>query len=303
MADPTATSASDVPRRRGVPRVGFMLFSQGRGASNIGQRHAGCDGWWSAGVALPDFRHPLAWMAPWLTDADRTTVLNVAAAATTCVFISLAVLGIVSGVTLVGMVGVMFLLDWRFSLIGLSVAPVLFTMVYHFTRRIKSTARTVKKKQSELMRVGGLRNAVHFRIPGKLVRREHAPEAERRWSRGDSESRHGRGRSRNAMERRDLLGFTRSCRIVEIDRRARLPFCHLHRVVHEDHGPLHERRADESGLGQVRHRLLAGWSGRGAAVTDSSGQRSGSEQARSDEKPCSHRTLHGFRRNRPETCY
>ena len=69
-------------------------------------------------------------------------------------FISSALLGIVLDIlTIVGMMAVMFSLDWRFSLIGLSVAPVLFVMVYRFTRRIKKAARAVKKKESELASV------------------------------------------------------------------------------------------------------------------------------------------------------
>jgi subfamily B ATP-binding cassette protein MsbA len=69
-------------------------------------------------------------------------------------FISSAVLGIVLDViTLAGMAAVMFYLDWRFSIIGLSIAPFLFVMVYRFTRRIKHAAREVKKKESELASV------------------------------------------------------------------------------------------------------------------------------------------------------
>jgi len=69
-------------------------------------------------------------------------------------FISSAVLGIVLDLlTLAGMTAVMFYLDWRFSLIGLSVAPVLFVLVYRFTRRIKKAARAVKQKESELASV------------------------------------------------------------------------------------------------------------------------------------------------------
>jgi ATP-binding cassette subfamily B protein len=69
-------------------------------------------------------------------------------------FVSSALLGIVLNVlTLVGMMGVMFYLDWRFSLIGLSVAPLLFVMVYRFTRQIRQAARAVKKKESELASV------------------------------------------------------------------------------------------------------------------------------------------------------
>jgi ATP-binding cassette subfamily B protein len=68
--------------------------------------------------------------------------------------ISSAVLGIALNIlTLTGMIAVMFYLDWRFSLIGLSVAPFLFVIVYRLTRRIKSAARAVKKKESELASV------------------------------------------------------------------------------------------------------------------------------------------------------
>jgi subfamily B ATP-binding cassette protein MsbA len=69
-------------------------------------------------------------------------------------FISSAVLGAALNVlTLAGMMGVMFYLDWRFSLVGLSVAPALFFIVYRFTRRIKRATRAVKKKESELASV------------------------------------------------------------------------------------------------------------------------------------------------------
>src|SRR5262249_20420673 len=69
-------------------------------------------------------------------------------------FITTAVLGIVLDVvTLIGMVVVMFYLDWRFSLIGVSIAPVLFIVVFRFMRRIKDATREVKKKQSELASV------------------------------------------------------------------------------------------------------------------------------------------------------
>jgi ATP-binding cassette, subfamily B, bacterial len=69
-------------------------------------------------------------------------------------FITTAVLGIVLDVvTLVGMLAVMLYLDWRFSLIGLSIAPILFLVVFRFMRRIKEATREVKKKQSELASV------------------------------------------------------------------------------------------------------------------------------------------------------
>jgi subfamily B ATP-binding cassette protein MsbA len=67
-------------------------------------------------------------------------------------FISSALLGmLVNVLTIVGMVGVMFWIDWRFALIALSVTPPLFVVVYFFTRSIKAASRAVRKKQSELL--------------------------------------------------------------------------------------------------------------------------------------------------------
>jgi ATP-binding cassette, subfamily B, bacterial len=69
-------------------------------------------------------------------------------------FIDSALLGIlVNTLTLVGMIGVMFYINWRFTLIALSVAPVLFIVVFSFTRRIKKASRAVRKKESELLSV------------------------------------------------------------------------------------------------------------------------------------------------------
>ncbi len=60
---------------------------------------------------------------------------------------------IVNLLTLLGMVGVMFYLNWRFTLIALSVAPVLFGIVFSYTRRIKQAARAVRKKEGEITSV------------------------------------------------------------------------------------------------------------------------------------------------------
>jgi subfamily B ATP-binding cassette protein MsbA len=69
-------------------------------------------------------------------------------------FINSALLGIIVNVlTLVGMAGVMFYINWRFTLIALSIAPALFAVVYYLTRRIKKASREVRKKESELVSV------------------------------------------------------------------------------------------------------------------------------------------------------
>ena len=69
-------------------------------------------------------------------------------------FITTALLGIIANVlTLLGIIGVMLYLNWRFTLISLSIAPVLFLVVYSFTRRIKKASRDVRKKESELVSI------------------------------------------------------------------------------------------------------------------------------------------------------
>jgi len=69
-------------------------------------------------------------------------------------FISQALLGIVVNVlTLVGMLLVMFYLNWRFTLIALSITPFLFVVVYTYTRRIKQASRALRKKEGEVVSV------------------------------------------------------------------------------------------------------------------------------------------------------
>ena len=67
-------------------------------------------------------------------------------------FVASSLLGaVINCITLVGMVGVMLYINWRFTLIALSVAPPLFLIVYSYTRRIKKAARKVRKKEGEIV--------------------------------------------------------------------------------------------------------------------------------------------------------
>src|SRR5689334_5992026 len=69
-------------------------------------------------------------------------------------FISQALLGILVNVlTLVGMLLVMFYLNWRFTLIALSITPFLFVVVYTYTHRIKKASRALRKKEGEVVSV------------------------------------------------------------------------------------------------------------------------------------------------------
>jgi subfamily B ATP-binding cassette protein MsbA len=69
-------------------------------------------------------------------------------------FINSALLGmLVNVMTIVGMISVMLALNWRFTLIALSVVPVLFLVVFTYTRRIKKASRAVRKKEGELLSI------------------------------------------------------------------------------------------------------------------------------------------------------
>jgi subfamily B ATP-binding cassette protein MsbA len=69
-------------------------------------------------------------------------------------FITSGLLGVlINSLTLVGMVVIMFSLNWRFTLIALSVAPLLFVVVFQFTRRIKKATRDVRQKEGEMVSV------------------------------------------------------------------------------------------------------------------------------------------------------
>jgi ATP-binding cassette, subfamily B, bacterial len=69
-------------------------------------------------------------------------------------FIMNGLLGVLINVmTLLGMVVVMFYVNWKFTLIALSVVPALFAMVYTYTRRIKAASREVRKKEGEITSV------------------------------------------------------------------------------------------------------------------------------------------------------
>jgi ATP-binding cassette, subfamily B, bacterial len=69
-------------------------------------------------------------------------------------FVMNGLLGVlINAMTLVGMIGVMFYLNWQFTLVALSVVPILFAMVYIYTRKIKKASREVRKKESEITSV------------------------------------------------------------------------------------------------------------------------------------------------------
>ena len=94
-----------------------------------------------------------------LAEHDKTRTGDMITRVTTDIeviqdFIDSALLGmLVDVLTLAGMIGVMFFLNWRFTLVALSVMPVLFLVVFRYTRRIKKASRAVRKKEGDLLSV------------------------------------------------------------------------------------------------------------------------------------------------------
>lgn len=55
--------------------------------------------------------------------------------------------------TIVGMIGVMFYLSWQLTLMAMTVVPVLFTIVYVYTRKVKKYSRAVRKQEGKMISV------------------------------------------------------------------------------------------------------------------------------------------------------
>jgi subfamily B ATP-binding cassette protein MsbA len=69
-------------------------------------------------------------------------------------FIVSGLLGLLVNVlTLAGMIVVMFYINWQFTLIALAVVPLLFSIVYSYTRRVKKASREVRKREGHMISV------------------------------------------------------------------------------------------------------------------------------------------------------
>src|ERR1051325_10006688 len=82
---------------------------------------------------------------------------------------------LVNVLTLLGMLGVMFYLNWQFTLIAMVVAPGLFWVAYHYTRRIKEASRDVRRKEGEV--VSGLEEGLSaIRVVKAFAREDYEQE-------------------------------------------------------------------------------------------------------------------------------
>ncbi len=57
---------------------------------------------------------------------------------------------VTNSLTLVGMVVVMLLIDWRLTLLAMGIMPFLFYVIYHYTLRIKRLARDQRKREGHV---------------------------------------------------------------------------------------------------------------------------------------------------------
>ena len=77
--------------------------------------------------------------------SDVATVQSFASSATLSIVVDL--------MTIVGMVGIMFWLEWDFALIAVGVTPFLLLFVMRFKKAVKEATRNVRKRQSEIVAV------------------------------------------------------------------------------------------------------------------------------------------------------
>jgi len=69
-------------------------------------------------------------------------------------FVSASTLSIViDAMTIVGMLGLMFWLNWRFSLLVLAITPLLLIFVMRFRRAVKKATREVRQRESDIVSV------------------------------------------------------------------------------------------------------------------------------------------------------
>jgi subfamily B ATP-binding cassette protein MsbA len=76
---------------------------------------------------------------------DVSTVQDFASSSTLSILVDL--------MTIVGMLGLMFWLDWDFALIAVGVTPLLLLFVMRFKKAVKEATRNVRKRQSDIVAV------------------------------------------------------------------------------------------------------------------------------------------------------
>ena len=77
--------------------------------------------------------------------SDVATIQSFASSSTLSILVDI--------ITIVFMIGLMFWLDWDFTLIALAITPFLLMAVMHFKKAVKQVTRAVRARQSEIVAV------------------------------------------------------------------------------------------------------------------------------------------------------
>ena len=77
--------------------------------------------------------------------SDVATIQSFASSSTLSILVDI--------ITIIFMIGLMFWLDWDFTLIALAITPFLLMAITHFKRAVKEVTRTVRTRQSEIVAV------------------------------------------------------------------------------------------------------------------------------------------------------
>ena len=102
---------------------------------------------------------------------DIQTVQSFASSSTLDILVDL--------VTIVGMLGLMFWLNWDFTIIAIGVTPILLIFVFRFKKTVKKATREVRKQQSEIVSVvqqdlGSMQVIQAFGLQGQQEKELHA---------------------------------------------------------------------------------------------------------------------------------
>src|SRR4029077_16557675 len=77
--------------------------------------------------------------------SDVATIQSFASSSTLSIIVDI--------ITIVFMIGLMFWLDWDFTLIAVALMPFLVVFLFHFKKAVKEVTRTVRARQSEIVAV------------------------------------------------------------------------------------------------------------------------------------------------------
>lgn len=135
----------------------IVIALLGATASYVGNYYTTSVGQWVANdLRLRTYHHLQQLSLKYYSGHDTGTLLSTITAdvQTIQAFASSSTLGILVDLfTIVGMLGVMFWLNWDFALIVVALTPVMLLLISRFKKAVKKATREVRKQQSNIVQV------------------------------------------------------------------------------------------------------------------------------------------------------